>query len=149
MKRLSPLGLLTIWVGTTAMAGAIDIGTPLISGDVSTFGNRQETGPTDISPDQLQTLARWLEEHRSGWDGMVTPATSEPVELRVNLKHSGGSTTTISVIARASGGHYLRLTGPGTWAYRSFGGILKSWAATRPLSDQDLAWLRNIASARS
>ena len=144
MKQLLPLGLLAIVVGATATAGSIDIGTPLISGDVYTFEHRQNTVHTVLSPEQIHALSHWLGQHRSGWQGMITPASAEPVELRVDLKHGDDGTTSMSVVARAGGGHYLLLTGPGTWAYRSFGGIFKSWAATRPLSEQELAALRNV-----
>jgi hypothetical protein len=146
VKKISPLILLTVVVGATATAGTIDIGTPLKSGAVYTFVNRQNTGHTDLSPEQIHALSNWLAQHRSGWQGMITPASAEPVELRVELKHSDDGTTSMSVIARAGGGHYLLLTGPGTWAYRSFGGIFKSWAATRPLSDQELAAMRKLLS---
>jgi hypothetical protein len=78
---------------------------------------------------------------------MVTPATNEPIQLEVNLTHSDGGMTSMCVIDRAGGGHYLRLTGPGQWAYRSIGGIFKSWAAIRALSDKELAALLNIVSA--
>jgi hypothetical protein len=150
VKTLPLLGLLmaaAVALSATASAGGINIGTPLVSGDVETFENRHSTGHTDLSPDQLQALSHWLEQHRSGWQGMITPASSEPIRLGVNLNHSDGSTTSMCVIARASGGYYLRLTGPHKWAYRSFLGILTSWAATRPLSDQELAMLRNLVRA--
>jgi hypothetical protein len=48
------------------------------------------------------------------------------------------------VIAGGRGGYYLRVTGPGTMAFRSFGGLFQSWAATRWLSAQDLAALRSL-----
>jgi hypothetical protein len=148
VKRLAlPAFLLAMVFGAKAMAGSIDIGLPMMSGDVSTFEHRQSTGHTDLSPKQLQALSQWFEQHRSGWQGMVTPATSEPLKLELKLKHSDGGTTSMCVIDRASGGHYLRVTGPGTWAYRSIGGIFKSWAATRPLSDKELAALLNIVRA--
>jgi hypothetical protein len=146
VKKLSPLVLLTIVVGATATAGSIDIGTPIESGDVYTFVNRQNAGRSDLSPEQIHALSNWLVQHRSGWQGMITPASAEPVELRVDLKHSDDGTTSMSVIARPGGGHYLLLAGPGTWAYRSFWGIFKSWAATRPLSDQELAAVRKLVS---
>jgi hypothetical protein len=148
VKTPSLAGLVAaIAFSATASASGIIIGTPLVSSDVDTFENRHNTGYKDLSPDQLQGLSLWLQQHRSGWQGMITPATSEPIQLGVNLKHSDGSTTSMCVIARASGGYYLRLTGPGTWAYRSFLGIFKSWAATRPLSDQELAELQNLIGA--
>jgi hypothetical protein len=144
VKTLLPLGLLAIVVGATATAGDIDIEKPLMSVDVDKFENRQNTGHTDLSRDQLQALSHWLEQHRSGWQGMITPGSSEPVQLGVNLRHSDGSATSLCVIARAGGGYYLRVSGPGKWAYQSLGGIFKSWAATRPISDQELAALQNL-----
>jgi len=146
VKRLALPALLAMALGAEALAGSIDIGLPVMSGDVSTFEHRQRTGPIDLSPKQLQALSQWLEQHRSGWQGMVTPATSEPIQLEVTLKHSDGGTTSICVIDAAGGGHYLRVTGPGEWAYRSIGGIYRSRAATRPLSDKELAALLSIAS---
>jgi hypothetical protein len=129
------------------MAGEIDAATPVISGDVSTIASRQESGHTELSTERLQALSRWLERHRSGWQGTVTPPSSEPIQLQVNLRHSDGTVTSICFIAGAGGGYYLRLTGPGKWAYRSFGGIFKSWAATRALSDKELAVLQKIVGA--
>jgi hypothetical protein len=78
---------------------------------------------------------------------MTTEATSEPVKLQIEIKHSDGRVTSISVVARANGGHYLRTTGPGKWACESFLGLWKSRAATRSLSDQELAALENLFSA--
>ena len=147
VKPLLLLACVTLGLSATANAGDIHVGTPLISGDVSHFANRQEVSRTALSSKQLQGLADWLEHHQSGWDGMLTEATSEPVELRVNLTHSDATVTSICVIARVAGGHYLRLTGPGKWAYESFLGLWKSWAATRSLSAQDLAALEGLVSA--
>jgi hypothetical protein len=148
VKSLPLLGLAAaVALSATAAAGDISIGTPLVSGSVETLEERHTTGHTDLSLDQLQALSRWLEQHRSGWQGMVTPATGEPVQLGMHLNHSDGRTTSIALIARARGGYYLRLTGPDKWAYRSFLGIWKSWAATRSLSDQELVALRNLVGA--
>jgi hypothetical protein len=135
--------LVAIALYATAAAGEIEIGTPLISGDVSGIARSY----TDLSSEQIQALSRWLEQHRSGWRGMLTEASSEPIQLQVNLKHRDGAITSVCVIARAGGGQSLRLTGPGTWAYRSFAGIFKSWAATRPLSDQELSVLQKMVGA--
>lgn len=131
-------------LSATASAGSITIGTPLILGDVETYENRHVTRHLDLSLDQLQAISHWLDQHQSGWQGMFTPPSTEPIELQVTLKHRDGSATHMSIIARAGGGHYLRLTGPGTLAYRSFGGFFKSWAATRPMPDQELAALRSL-----
>jgi hypothetical protein len=148
VKILSLLGLVAIAVSANANAGGINVGTRLISGDVSWFVNRQETEHTGLSSEQLQALASWLEHHRSGWQGMITEASIEPIQLQVTLKHNDGAITSMCVIAEANGGHYLRVTGPGKWAYQSFGGIFKSWAGTRPLPDQDLAAFENLVRAK-
>jgi hypothetical protein len=146
MRALLSLGLV-IGLSATVNAGGIGVETPFVSGDVSTFVNRRETSRMDLSPQQLQGLDDWLEHHRSGWNGMVTEATSEPVQLHLNLKHRDGGVTSISVIARANGGRYLCVTGSGKWAYESFLGFWKSRAATRSLSDQDLATLENLVGS--
>src|ERR1700683_4517301 len=57
-------------------ASGINVGTPLVLGDVSRFVSCQETGRTDLSSKQLQGLASWLENHRSGWHGMITEAAA-------------------------------------------------------------------------
>jgi len=118
-----------------------------MSGDVSTFADRQRTDHAALSPKQLQALLQWLEQHRTGWQGTVAPATSESIQLEVTLKHSDGGMTSVGVIDRAGGGHYLRLTTAGAWAYRSTSGIFKSSAASRALSDKELAALWNILGA--
>lgn len=38
-------------------------------------------------------------------------------------------------------------TGPGKWAYRSFAGMVKAWAATRPISARELATLQDLVGA--
>jgi hypothetical protein len=145
VKTLPLLGLAAaVALSATAWAGAIDTGTPLVAGYVETFKDRHSTGRIDLSEDQLQAISHWLEQHRSGWRGMITPASSEPSQLAMSLNHRDGSTTSMSVIARAAGGYYLLLIGPHKWAYRSFLGIFKSWAAARSLSDQELLVLRNL-----
>ena len=138
MKALR-LGLAVAALTGPAVAGSISLGTPLISGEVS--------GHTELSSQQVQALSRWLEQDRTGWQGMITEASIEPIQLAVSLRHSDGGVTSISVIAQAKGGHYVRLIGPGQWAYRSFGGIVKFWAATRPLSDPELAELEPAVGA--
>lgn len=144
MKKLSLLGLAAIVLTATAMAGGIYLGSPVISGD---FSSGQDARRTQLSPQQLHALSGWLEKHRSGWSGMVTPASTEPIQLQVNLRHSDGVATSLCVIAGAGGGHYLRLNAPGKWAYRSVGGIFKSGAATRPLTDEELSVLQKIVGA--
>jgi hypothetical protein len=98
---LALLGLAAaaVVLSATARAGGIYIGTLLVSGNVEKFENRHGTGQIDLSPDQLQSLSQWLKQYQSGWRGMITPATNEPAQLSVNLNHSDGSTTSMSVIA--------------------------------------------------
>jgi hypothetical protein len=147
MKKLWSLGLLTMIGGATACAGSINIETPLVSGDVSSYESRHISSHAELSPEQLQALSSWLALRISGWEAMPTEASSEPVELQVNAKDRHGHVTHISVIAGARG-HYLLLSGsPGTVAYRSLGGLLESWAASRKLSDQKVAALRALVGA--
>jgi len=127
----------------SASSGSITVGAPLTTGDVSIYEDGHTIGHRDLSPVQLNGISRWLDQHTSGWQGMVTPASPEPVELVVTVKHQDGSATRMSIIARSGGGQYLRLTGPGTMAYRSLFGSFKSWAAIRTLSDLELAALRS------
>jgi hypothetical protein len=147
VRSLPILGFLAAnALSASASAGSITVGAPLIPGDVSIYEGRHTIDHRDLSPDQLNGISRWLDQHESGWQGIVTPASSEPADLEVTVKHNDGSTTRMSIIARSGGGQYLRLTGPGTMAYRSLFGLFRSWAAIRTLSDQELAALRSQVS---
>jgi hypothetical protein len=149
MKAWVFFGLLTLALSRTADAGDIRLGTPLVSGEVVRFASRQEISRTALSSTQLQGVANWLERHQSGWAGMITPASpSEPALMTVNLRHSDGTITSLSVLTRVDGARYLRLTGPGKMAYDSFFGLVKSWAATRSLSVQELTAFEDLVSAR-
>jgi hypothetical protein len=148
LGRLTLLAVMAVASIPSARAGEIFIGAPLISGDISRFVNRQETGHANLSLPQVQALADWLEHHRSGWSGMVGEAPiMEPCTLEVDLRRGDGATTSIRVVAQADGGQYLRVTGPGKWAYRSFAGIFKSWAAVRRLSNQEMGVLEKLLTA--
>jgi hypothetical protein len=141
VKNRLPLGFLMMVVVATAFARHIDTRTSL----VSVFGNDRATEQRTLSSEKLQALSRWLEQGRSGWQGEMTEASrNEEVELRIDLKHSNGSATSIFIVDRVGGGHFLRLTGPGTWAYQSFAGLYKTWAAFRLISDTDLRALQNL-----
>jgi hypothetical protein len=144
MRTRLLIGLAVIGLNATAAAAGINLGTALVSGDVASYVNRQESDRMELSRQQLQGMASWLNHHQSGWHANGTEASSEPVQLGIDLKHSDGAVTSISVIAQANGGYYLRLTGPGKWAYEGFLGLWKSWAATRALSDQELTALENL-----
>jgi hypothetical protein len=145
MKLLSNLVAASIVVSGTALAG-IDIGLPLISGEVATLEARHETSRKELSQTQLQALSHWLGLHKSGWHGMVTEATSEPAVLRISLKDANGRTGSIAVLQNAHGGHYLRFVSSSEkWSYRSFGGLFKSWA-THALSAEELNQLLHAVS---
>jgi hypothetical protein len=145
MRRLSKwVVLVSIVFGGFAQAGDINIGTPLVSGEVATFESGQKTSHRELSRGQLQALSIWLGGHRSEWHGMATEATNEASALQLNLKDNDGKMASISIVEQADGRHYLRLMSADTWSYRSFGGLVKSRAATRPLSDKEFAILQKI-----
>jgi hypothetical protein len=125
-----------------------DFGRPLESGELLTFEDGREATREVLSPEQLAALSGWFEKHRSGWYGLITPASAEPTEIRLNLKHTDGKATRVSVIVQPDGGRYLRLTTSDVWAYRSPGGIFKSWAAARKVSDQDFKTLMDLLQGR-
>lgn len=144
-RMLLAVALMSIAVLRPAMAsGSIDVGTPLVSGQAVTFENQREVRQTELSPFQLQALFHWLERNRSGWQGAAADASPEPRQLQLTLTHSDGKITSISVFDRPDGSHYLRLVGPDRWAYKTFGGLLKSAAAARALSEKDLNMLQKL-----
>ncbi len=142
MRRLSKCALLSLVVGVSAQASDINIGTSLVAGDVTTFDGGQENGHKELSRGQLLVLSNWFDRHRSGWHAMTTEAAGEPMPLQLKLKDNGGRIATVGVIARTDGSHYLRFVSSDKWSFRSFGGLVKSWAATRPLSDREFGVLK-------
>ncbi len=148
MKILSVLGMLAIDIGSTSYAGTIRVDTSFSSGDLFTYINRQENSHAGLSSEQLNGLVSWLQQHRSGWHGMITESSSESVLRLVNLKSSDGAITSICIVAQADGGHYLRVTGLGQWAYQSFGGFFKSWAATHAMSESEFAAMDGMLGGR-
>ena len=106
MKALLLLGLVAIGLNATANASGINVGTPPVSGDVSRFVSRQETGRTDLSSKQLQGLGSWLENHRSGWHGMITEAaaTNYASLSSIGCKYvaSGLSSGTVDAVSNAA-----------------------------------------------
>lgn len=141
MNLISKLLAASIVVNGSAVAG-IEIAAPLIMGDVATFKNRHETSRKQLSQTQLQALSQWLALHKSGWHGMITESSSEPTALQFSLKDWHGKTGSMAVVARIPGGYYLQFISTSEkWSYQSFGGLFKAWAATRPLSPEDLSQL--------
>ena len=146
MKRMSLLAFLLILDAalTPAVAGDIEAAAGVTSAEFTQFQDRRETAHVTLSSTQLHDLTLWLEQHHAHWRGLLTEESSEPTLLLLSLRHADGGVSTLSVKARLGGGYYLMLTGPGRWAYRSLGGLYKSWAATRSLSDPDFAALREL-----
>lgn len=131
----------SIVVSGSAVAG-IEIGSPLVSGDVATLEHRHEASRKELSQTELQALSQWLALHKSGWHGMITESSSEPTALQFSLKHWHAKTGSMAVVARIPGGYYLQFISTSEkWSYQSFGGLFKAWAATRPLSPEDLSQL--------
>jgi hypothetical protein len=144
MSRLSKWALISMMVSASAQASNINIGASLVSGSVTTFESRQAKSHKDLSRGQLQMLSHWLERHRSEWHGMTAEASDEPIPLQLKLIDNDGKTASIDVVARMDGSYYLRLVSSDKWSYRSFGGLVKSWAATRPLSDREYEALQRL-----
>ncbi len=144
MRRLSKCALISLVVGVSAQASDINIGTSLISGDVTAVETGQQKGHKELSQGQLQMLSHWLDRHRSEWHGMTTEASDEPIPLQLKLKDNDGKISSLGVIERTDGSHYLRFVSSGKWSFKSFGGLLKSSGATRPLSDKEFAALQKI-----
>ena len=141
MNFIAKLVVASIGVTGSAVAG-IEIAAPLISGEVATLADRHQTGRKELSQAQLQSLSHWLASHRSGWHGMVTEASSEPAALQFLLKDSNGKIGSLAVVASARGDYYLQFVSSSEkWSYQSFGGLFKTWAATRALSAEDLSQL--------
>ena len=130
--------------GTTctvfATAGEITLGTPVVSCEVIRLLEPKQVERKDLSSERCQRMENWVKDHRMGWQGMITEAAipPEPVELAIDLKHADSEITHISIVRLVNDRHYLLKTGPGKWAYESLLGVSKSWAALRPMSDQEL-----------
>jgi hypothetical protein len=137
--------LLYLSIGVAVTGCGQDFGmSSLESGEEVVFENRQEVRREVLSPDQLHSLSQWFDRHQSNWHGLLTPGSSEPVLLELSLKHTDGKSTLVSVVTQRDGHHYLRLTSSEKWAYRSAGGSFKSWAAVRPISDEELDTLQRL-----
>ena len=148
MKRILLLTcLLLLGAAPAAPAAEIEAGTALASAEFTQLQNGKESRHGTLSAGQLHNLTLWLDQHSSHWHPLSGDASSEPIRLLVTLRHEGGGVASLSVVARADGTHYLTLTGPGRWAYRSYGGLFKSRTARRELSTPDFAALRELLGA--
>jgi hypothetical protein len=129
-----------------AMAGHINVGASLVSGEVTVVENRKQVSRAELSQSQLQGLFHWLEIHRSGWYPVITPAGPLPPSyLSLDFKYSGGRTASIRLSEISGGGHTLFLTSSDKWAYESFLGILKTWAASRPVSNKEFTAIQELS----
>jgi hypothetical protein len=148
MRRVSKLAAAFIVVSGSALAG-IEFGTHVVAGDVATLQDRHETSRRELSQPQVQALSRWLDRHKSGWQGMITESSSEPRCLRFSLKDGDGKLGSIEVVAGVHGDYLQFRTSSEKWSYRSFGGLFKSWAATRALSPEELDQLEQAVGLSS
>jgi hypothetical protein len=150
MPRAGPLvkhALQFLCIAAALSGCGIDPGAPLVSGEATLYQGRQEVGHVALSPSQLDALSQWLDGHRRGWHAMITEATNEPGLLSLSLKHTDHKTTFVNVVTRQDGSHYALLFGSDKWSYSSFAGLVKSWAATRSMTDQDVAALQHLVQA--
>lgn len=109
----------------------------LLSGEATEYENCQELLHVALTTDQLQALSGWLKQRRGDWGAQVTEPSSEPVLISLDLTRADGEVDHLGVITAARGGHHVRLSiGPGVrWAYRTFGGILKTRYAWQSIND--------------
>ena len=147
MIRLSKWTLMALVIGVPAWASDINIGAFLVSGDWTFFESGKEKTHKELSRGQLQLLSHWFDRHRTEWHGMTTEAPDEPTSLQLKLKDADGKIASVAVSARADGSHFLRFVSTGKWSFSSFGGLVKSGAATRALSDKEFATLQKILGA--
>ena len=124
---------------------------PLVSGAATAYENRKAIEQVTLKKDQLEALSRWLERHQRAWGAHITEPSTEPVSIWLDVTQVDGKTEQVALVDVAHGGHYLRLSvGPGIrWAYRSFGGILKTTYARQPIDESDLATLRRLVFGQS
>ena len=72
----------------------------------------------------------------------------QAVQIRLNLKHADGTSSTLSVVSDSGNKHHLVFIDRGATAYRTWFGMVKAPAATRPLADYELDALQRILGSR-
>jgi hypothetical protein len=137
------------WFLILAVAATVCLGgteASLVSGQATAYESGKEVQHVTLTTDQLQVLFRWLKQRQGGWGAHITEPSSEPVSISLDLTRADGEVDHLGVIAAARGGHYMRLSvGPGIrWAYRSFGGILKTRYAQQSINESELATLGQV-----
>ena len=147
MRRLLQMAAMAT-VATPVLAGSIILDTPVISADAITFQDQHEPTHRELSRAQLQAISAWLSWNRQGWFGVKREIPGEPVKILLNLKHADGTSSTLSVVADAGHKHHLVFINQGAAAYRTWFGVVKAPAATRPLADYELEALQKILGSR-
>ena len=147
MRRLLQMAAMAT-LATPVFAGSIILDTPAVSGDATTFQDQHEPTRRELSRAQLQAISAWLSWNRQGWFGAKREVPGEPVQIRLNLKHADGTSSTLSVVSDAGHKHHLVFVNQGAAAYRTWFGMVKAPAATRPLADYELEALQRILGSR-
>jgi hypothetical protein len=135
-------------VATPVFAGSIILDAPVVSADAITFQDHREPTHRELSRAQLQAISAWLSWNRQGWFGAKREVPGEPVQIQLNLKHGDGTSSTLSVVSDAGHKHHLVFINQGAPAYRTWLGMVKAPAATRPLADYELETLQRILGSR-
>ncbi len=147
MRRLLQMAAMAT-VATPVLAGSIILEAPVVSADAITFQDQREPTHRELSRTQLQAISAWLSWNREGWFGAKRELSAEPVQIQLNLKHGDGTSSTLSVVSDARSKHHLVFINQGAPAYRTWFGMVKAPAATRPLADYELAALQKILGSR-
>jgi hypothetical protein len=147
MRRLLQMAAMAT-LATPVLAGSIILDTPVVSGDAITFQDQREPTHRELSRTQLQAISAWLSWNRQGWFGAKREVRGEPVQILLNLKHADGTSSTLSVVSDAGHKHHLVFINQGAAAYRTWFGVVKAPAATRPLADYELEALQRILGSR-
>ena len=148
MRRLLQMAAMAT-VATPVLAGSIILDAPVVSADAITFqGDQREPTHRELSRTQLQAISAWLSWNRQGWFGAKREVPGEPVQIQLNLKHGDGTSSTLSVVSDAGPKHHLVFIHQGAPAYRTWFGVVKAPAASRPLADYELEALQRILGSR-
>ena len=147
MRRLLQMAAMAT-VATPVLAGSIILDAPVVSADAITFQDQHEPTHRELSRAQLQAISAWLSWNRQGWFGAKREVPGEPVQIQLNLKHGDGTSSTLSVVSDAGRRHHLVFINQGAPAYRTWFGMVKAPAATRPLADYELEALQRILGSR-
>jgi hypothetical protein len=146
MRGLFAAALMSL-ATTSALAGAIDFEPPpFVSGEITMFDDHHVASAQELSPDQLRSLTHWLTWNRYGWFAAQEKSPPEPVQLQINIRHSDGTSATLSVVPvtgpRKRDLFFINRGAP--WSYHAWLGQYRAPAATRPLSDYDLDFLQKL-----